>query len=197
MAGVVRDWRIDLIEAHPDLFHPLPDNPGVAKASPECGEGWRDLLQRACARIRAVVQADGGSFKATQVKEKYATLRFYWEGALSPKADAQVDEIIDLAEARSACTCEVCGEEGRLYCSAGVPLTRCVVHARGQPVQVIPGREENVHIVRRVVAGKLRGISCRRYNRETDTFVDVPPYAHWVELDGEILPSSFEGYEYG
>jgi hypothetical protein len=62
-----------------------------------------------------VVQADGGSFKATQIKEKYATLRFYWKGALSPEADAQVEEIIDLAEARSACTCEVCGEEGRLY----------------------------------------------------------------------------------
>jgi hypothetical protein len=63
MARIVRDWRIDLIEAHPDLFHPLPDNPGVAQASPECGAGWQDLLERACARIRAAVQADGGTFK--------------------------------------------------------------------------------------------------------------------------------------
>jgi hypothetical protein len=63
MAGL-RNWRLELIEAYPDIFHPLPDNPGVAQASPECGEGWRDLLERACARIRAVVQADDGSFKA-------------------------------------------------------------------------------------------------------------------------------------
>jgi hypothetical protein len=89
-------------------------SPGAAQATPECGEGWRDLLERGCARIRAAVQADGGSLKATQIKEKYATLRFYWEGALSPEADARVDEIVDLAKARSACTCEVCGEEGRL-----------------------------------------------------------------------------------
>jgi len=61
-------------------------------------------------------------------KEKYATLRFYWEGALSPEANAKVEEIIDLAEARSACTCEVCGEginfrrevhrDGKLLCRA-------------------------------------------------------------------------------
>jgi hypothetical protein len=94
MARIVRDWRIDLIEAHPDLFHPSPDNPGVAQASPECGEGWQDLLERACARIRAAVQADGGTFKFTQIKEKYATARLYWEGALSPEADARVEEII-------------------------------------------------------------------------------------------------------
>jgi hypothetical protein len=82
MARIVSDWRIDLIEAHADLFHPLPDNPGVAQASPECGAGWLDLLERACARIRAAVQADGGTFKFTQIKEKYGTARLYWEGAL-------------------------------------------------------------------------------------------------------------------
>jgi hypothetical protein len=101
MAHIVRDWRIDLIEAHPDLFHPSPDNPGVAQASPECGAGWQDLLERACARTRAAVQADGGTFKFTQIKEKYGTARLCWEGSLSPEADARVEEIIDLAEARA------------------------------------------------------------------------------------------------
>jgi hypothetical protein len=51
------------MEAYPDLFHPLADHPGVARASPECGEGWRDLLERACARIQAAIQADEGSLK--------------------------------------------------------------------------------------------------------------------------------------
>ena len=27
MAPIVRDWRNDLIEAYPDLFYPMPDNP--------------------------------------------------------------------------------------------------------------------------------------------------------------------------
>jgi hypothetical protein len=92
MAHIVRDWRTDLIEAHPDLFHPLPNNPGVAQASPECGAGWQDLLDRACVRIQAAVQADGGTFKFTQIKEKYGTARLYWEGALSPEADERVED---------------------------------------------------------------------------------------------------------
>ena len=133
MARIVPDWRFDLIEAHPDLFHPLPDNPGVAQASPACGAGWWDLLERACARIRAAIQADGGTLKFTQIKEKYGTARLYWEGALSPEADARVEEIIDLAEARSACTCEVCGEEGRLHCDGRWLMTRCAAHAQGHP----------------------------------------------------------------
>jgi hypothetical protein len=132
MAGL-RNWRLELIEAYPDIFHPLPDNPGVAQASPECGEGWRDLLERACARIQAAVQADAGSFKATQIKEKYATLHFYCEGALSPEANAKVEEIIDLAEARSACTCEVCGEEGRLYQSGCLMMTRWAIRCHSSP----------------------------------------------------------------
>jgi hypothetical protein len=173
MAGIVRDWRIDLIEAHPDLFDPLPDDPGVAQASPECGAGWQDLLERACARIRAAVQADGGTFKFTQIKEKYATARLYWEGALSPEADARVEEIIDLAEARSACTCEVCGEVGRLHRKGGWLMTRCAAHAEGHPVPEKPGWE-NVTISRVDARGtKTVIVKRRRYVRETDSFVEI------------------------
>lgn len=173
MVGPVRNWRVELIEAYPDIFHPLPDNPGLAQASPECGEGWRDLLERACARIRAAVQADGGSFKATQIKEKYATLRFYWEGALSPEADAEVEEIIDLAEARSACTCEVCGEKGWLYQSGCWMMTRCAEHGKGDPV--VERRDlQNLHVVLRIVDGKPVP-SGRRYDRATDSFIAIDP----------------------
>jgi hypothetical protein len=175
MAHIVRDWRIDLIEAHPDLFHPLPDDPGVAQASPECGEGWQDLLERACARIRAAVQADGGTFKFTQIKEKYGTARLYWEGALSPEADARVEEIIDLAEARSACTCEVCGAEGRLHRAGGWLMTRCAAHAQGHPVSEKPGWE-NVTISHVDARGsKTVIVKRRRYVRETDSFVEIDP----------------------
>lgn len=115
----VHDWRTELVEAYPDLFHPPVGDSGAARGSPECGEGWRDLLERAFARIWAAVQADGGSLKVAQIKEKYGTLRLYWQGSLSPEASAQVAEAIDLAEARSACTCELCGENGRLYGRTG------------------------------------------------------------------------------
>jgi hypothetical protein len=175
------DWRAELIEAHPDLFHPPVDDPRVAQGSPECGEGWRDLLERAFARIRAAVQVDGGSFKITQIKEKYATLRLYWKGALSPEADAQVEDAVDLAEARSACTCELCGEEGRLYRAGGVLMTRCADHAQGSAVEIRPGFE-NIHIEERFV-GDRRVVRCRRYDRETDSFIDVDPSS--LKIEGE------------
>jgi hypothetical protein len=179
MMASSNDWRQQLVEAHPDLFHPPADDPRAAQASPECGEGWRDLLERAFARIRAAVRADGGSFKVTQIKEKYGTLRLYWEGSLSSEADAMVEEAIDLAEARSASTCEICGEAGQLY-GPGWLATRCAAHAEGRrPVEIRPGFE-NIHIEERFV-GDRRVVRCRRYDRETDSFIDVDPSSLGVE----------------
>jgi hypothetical protein len=176
MVGPVRNWRFELIEAYPDIFHPLPDHPGVAQASPECGAGWRALLEHACARIRAAVQADGGSFRATQIKEKYATLRFYWESALSPEADAEVDEIIDLAEARSACTCEQCGKPGRPFNRGGWFMTACDEHGKGEP-DAERRDLEKVHVVYRIVDGEP--VPCgRRYDRSTDSF-EMARTADW------------------
>jgi len=179
MTGQARNWRTALIQAYPDLFHPSADCPGVAQASPECGEGWRDLLERTCARIRTAVAADGGSFKATQIKEKYGTLRFYWDGRLSREADARVEEAIELAEARSACTCETCGEEGRLYREGGWLMTRCVLHGEGHPVESEP-RFANVQVIERIV-GKRREVLARRYDRATDSFVGIDPRSLCIE----------------
>jgi hypothetical protein len=89
---------------------------------PTVGDGWRDLLERALARIAAAVArgpAESG-IKIVQIKEKYGTLRIYYDShKLSKKASAVVDEAIELAEARAACTCDECGAEGRLYDSGG------------------------------------------------------------------------------
>ena len=171
MAGVVRNWRKDLIQAFPDLFHPVGDPP-AAQGWPSVGDGWRDLLERACVRIRAAVQADGGSFQFTQIKQKYGTARLYWEGALSPEADARVEEAIDLAEARSAVTCEICGEEGRLY-GPGWLTTRCAQHAEGRPpVEARPG--DDIQVIERIDGGGRRTLR-RQYDRDSDSFVDVDP----------------------
>ncbi|MBB5053935.1 hypothetical protein HNQ36_003935 [Afipia massiliensis] len=179
MADIVRDWRTELVEAYPDLFHPPVGDPGAAQGSPECGEGWCDLLERAFARIRTAVQADGGSLKVAQIKEKYGTLRLYWQGSLSPEARAQVAEAVDLAEARSACTCELCGENGRLYGPDWL-TTRCMTHARGRPVERPPGFE-NIHLMQRIVDGRLRTVACRRYDRASDRFIDVDPASLGIE----------------
>ncbi|MCA6116718.1 hypothetical protein J6524_17690 [Bradyrhizobium sp. WSM 1738] len=51
---------------------------------------------------------------------------------MSLDANGQVEEAIDLAEARSACTCEVCGEVGVLR-GGGWLTTRCYRYAEGRP----------------------------------------------------------------
>jgi len=167
MPGVVRNWRVELVEAYPDLFHPV--GPPAVQGWPCVGDGWRDLLD---ARIRSA-QADGVTFHATQIKEKYGTLRFYWRGALSPEARAKVEEAVNLAEARSACTCEVCGEPGPLY-GPGWLTTRRTAHAEGCRLEEICLGFENLLIEERYV-GDRRVMRCRRYDRENDVFIDVAP----------------------
>jgi hypothetical protein len=50
-----KDWQQKLVEAYPDLFWPPKDATQGAEGCPECGEGWRDLIDRACRRILAAL----------------------------------------------------------------------------------------------------------------------------------------------
>lgn len=178
MAEVTGNWRVELIEAHRDLFTPPCNHVLAAQGAPECGPGWHDLLGRLCGRIRTAIRK-GGTFKFSQIKEKYGTLRVYWDGRLSPEATIQVEEAIALAEARSATCCEVCGEPGRLH-GDGWLTTRCATHAEGRmPVEVKPGLE-NIYIVSYVVGDRSQ-VTCRRYDRENDVFVDVDPASLGIE----------------
>lgn len=140
---VVGNWRLELIEAHHDLFQPPADFPGAAQGTPECGAGWRDLPEHLCVRTRTAVQADGGPFQFDQIKEKYGTLRVHWDGAISPESDEQVEDAIALAEARSAVTCEVCGKEGRLRGGARLS-TCCMAHSESRPAVKRRSGLENV-----------------------------------------------------
>jgi hypothetical protein len=178
MNTYVCDWRIELINAHRDLFRPPAKAPVLAKGYPDCGPGWRGLLNSACARINAALDAEE-RVAIQQIKERHGTLRFYWQGTLSTKCRAKVEEAVALAEARSACTCIECGEEGRLYRACAVLMTRCEAHAKGQPVAIKRGFE-NVHIVQRLV-GIESQVVYRRYDRVTDSFGRVDPGALGIE----------------
>jgi Calcineurin-like phosphoesterase len=178
MTHTVKDRRDDLIEAHLRLFHPPAGAPEAAEGYPNCEEGWRDLLERACDRIE--VALGRGVFKVLQIKEKFGTLRFYWSGDLSLEAEAKVEEAIALAQARSACTCEICGAEGRLYSRGGWRATACAKHAKGEAVPIKSGFE-NLRFVRGMVEGRIRIILCRRYDRAADTFVDMDPKSLGIE----------------
>lgn len=163
-------WRAKLVRSYPDLFHPTGD-PLSAEGWPAVDDGWRELLERACARIREAVRAEDGSFRATRVKEKYGTLRFHWSGRLSPEARDRVEEAIALAKARSASTCEVCGEAGRLY-GGGWFTTRCPFHAEGRPAVQVEEGFENLHVDHRPVGGRWLP-RYRFYDRDTDRFVEA------------------------
>jgi hypothetical protein len=164
-------WRDALVSKHCHLFK---DGSGATHGYPAVGDGWRDLLERALDRISAAVGE--GQMTILQIKSKYGTLRLYHSSAadLDEAAQYSVEEAVALAKARSACTCEICGDEGGLFEKDDWLATACEQHAVGQPVPV-PRRWENVHIVRNFDAGSTRSIACRRYVRETDSFEDVPP----------------------
>jgi hypothetical protein len=173
-------WQDRLISLHPRLFRTIVDGREYVHGHAAVGDGWRQIVETAVGRI--VKAAGGFSVRIVQVKSKDATLRMYWQSDTFPsdRVFDGIDEAIALAEARSACTCEVCGVEGRLHASGGRLATSCSDHARGEPVPVHAGWE-NLHIVRNHSPESPRIITCRRYVRQTDSFVDVSPLALGIE----------------
>jgi len=171
----VRSWRTELIEAHRDLFHPPEGHPESAADPSRCEEGWSDLLARLCEHLKAALREDE-TIRIIQVKEKFATLKVYWRGDVTPETATRLHAIA-LGEARSACTCERCGTEGRLCSDGGVYMTRCATH--GALVTVQPGKE-NVHLVRVPTSDGYR-IAARRYDRKADHFVDDDPDNSGIE----------------
>lgn len=92
----------------------------------EIGDGWHDIIDKSCQLIQWHIDqrldfnkraAEQGStvypeieqVVATQIKEKFGTLRFYYTGG-----DDYVDGVVAMAEAMSAVTCEQCGAPGKL-----------------------------------------------------------------------------------
>jgi hypothetical protein len=81
------------------------------------GRGWQDLVRRA-------FQALPEGHMIVQVKEKFGSLRIYFE----PNERAYEDLLDDLA-AESLTICEVCGKPGRLRTDRYWQRTLCDAHA--------------------------------------------------------------------
>lgn len=95
-----------------------------ATAGFECWPGWTDLLDTVFTWLDEI--APQHSWQTDQVKEKYATLRFYWSGDLPETGDA----IIAAAEHLSGHVCEACGAPGSLQSWNRWWSTRCPDHKR-------------------------------------------------------------------
>lgn len=87
-----------------------------------CGDGWYVLLDVLCGTIKRLV--DSGKIKsieATQVKQKFGGLRFYYE-----PHNEELDSIIEFAEILSYYICEHCGmSDSSVVQTKGYVLTLC------------------------------------------------------------------------
>jgi hypothetical protein len=98
----------------------------------ECDDGWYNIIDSACAQImnraynNRLNNVKFPEVIATQVKEKYGTLRFYYNGG-----DDYVDGVVSMAESMSERTCEVCGAPGELR-EGGWLRTLCDQHVKEQ-----------------------------------------------------------------
>lgn len=80
-----------------------------------CSRGWYPILIQ-LDRDLAAIDPD---YTVHQVKEKYASLRYYYRASESvTESDQQrMDALVDEAEERCEATCEQCGEPGHRYSS--------------------------------------------------------------------------------
>lgn len=90
--------------------------------------GWYNILNTACSAIQSHIDHKHKTgvtvpqVVASQIKEKFGTLRFYYDGG-----DEYVSGIITMAENMSAVTCEQCGSPGELR-NTGWNATLCEEH---------------------------------------------------------------------
>jgi len=105
-----------LVENFPKLYQGYGGDPRetLMAFGFECGDGWFDLLKELSEKI------ENHDVVASQVKEKYGTLRFYLMGG----ATDEVWDLIDEAEEESGKICEECGQPGKLI-DGGWLSVRC------------------------------------------------------------------------
>ena len=111
-----------LYKKYPTLFgdHDKPMNQTAMCWGFDTGDGWLKLVDDLSYKIQERCTQEGYTdVVATQVKEKYGSLRFYINHGVD-----FIYELIDAAEAKSMSICELCGNPGELY-TDGWYITRC------------------------------------------------------------------------
>lgn len=73
-------------------------------------DGWKWIIEDLDAKL-AYLDSDYGIY---QVKEKFGTLRYYYEPTKGGIVQDLMDDAVTVAESLSASTCEVCGNSSRV-----------------------------------------------------------------------------------
>jgi predicted DNA-binding protein YlxM (UPF0122 family) len=84
------------------------------------GDGWYKIIDKMSKQLTAYNDKHSLMTEATQVKEKFGTLRVYLN-----QSNSIIDKIVAEAEVASAKTCEICGKPGKLY-TKGWCKVRCL-----------------------------------------------------------------------
>jgi hypothetical protein len=112
----IKKIRKEIIDDHPLLFRHVTHL--------EINNGWLPLVYELSSKIETIIkQMDVDHQKlyfAEQVKEKYATLRFYMS-----TSNKEIDEIIAHYTKVAQKTCECCGSIGKLDKRANWLSIRC------------------------------------------------------------------------
>jgi hypothetical protein len=90
----------------------------------ECDDGWYDIIDALCSTIaNNGCSYNDDPLQVTQVKEKFAGLRFYVN-----YSEDKIDAAIEMAMKMSTRTCEVCGNRGHVVTSGYWIKTLCDTH---------------------------------------------------------------------
>ena len=102
----------------------------------ECGDGWFDLIDSLCKHIQHHVdwkiknlpeeEREGFQVVATQIKEKFGSLRYYYDGG-----DDYIHGLVSMAEGMSSKICETCGEKATVRTNGWIKNICNSCHIKG------------------------------------------------------------------
>jgi hypothetical protein len=131
--------ELELVKKYPKILRDYKGDPMqtcMAWGIETDGDGWNTLLENCLHKLQYfcdICSKNGENIQvvATQIKSKYATLRFYVSvyGANSIENDI-IDDIISEAERKSSYTCEITGKHGEPCRKGGWYKTLCYEEAR-------------------------------------------------------------------
>ncbi|MGY6249817.1 hypothetical protein ACXIUS_20060 [Bosea thiooxidans] len=125
------DWQAEIYRKHAGWIAGTRPHMAV-------GDGWADVISRLFDRMSQALTGEPPSTRIViiDIKEKYGELRVEVLAPVGPETEAVIDEAILLAELRSECTCDECGEPGRMRSTLGQSgwlAVKCDDHQSGYP----------------------------------------------------------------
>jgi hypothetical protein len=133
-----KEIEIELVKKYPKILRDYKGDPMETCMAWgfEFDNGWKNLIDNALHKLQYFCDLTSKPGKevqvvATQLKEKYGNLCFYFTGQGGTQDDwSIIDDIISETERKSSYLCEITGERGELCSKGGWYKTLCYEEAR-------------------------------------------------------------------